>query len=338
MKERRILVPIAETITARQTVDWAVEMVNDGEIHIVFAIPGDEQTPEGQVEREHGESLLRRARAWIAEASDGESLTVRTACLGGDEYLFGPSDYAELFGTYANEHSLGNIIVDPEYWADTVGPMLASFENTIEGHGVAVIEPPLERPARHERVGGRRSLIKVGTLFFVSYAFYLVLGDPFYWFDIATGAAVAAIVAITLGNVTWSREPVYPDSVFRTIRFGLYIPYLIWEIVKANVAIAIVILRPSLPIDPRMTRIDAKVGGGLPLLALANSITLTPGTLTVRGNDQRLVVHTLLPSAREDLFDGRLERAVRFVFYGRELARIPTPRERGDSTVLGEDE
>ena len=67
---------------------------------------------------------------------------------------------------------------------------------------------------------------------------------------------------------------------------------------------------------------------------LANSITLTPCTQTVRADDQELYVHSLVPFAREGLFDGALERWVRFVFYGREAARFPTPRERGDTEIL----
>ena len=326
-------------MTARATIDFAVDRVEDeGAIHLVYVVPGDASTPEGETERETGQTQLQRAVAWAKEDIDDEDIHVEMDVLGAQEYLFGPTDYAELFGAYADEHDLGSIVVDPEYWADTVGPMLASFENALAHQGLTVIEAPVERPARHERVAGTTSPVKVASLFLVSYGFYLVLGDPFYWFDIVTGAAVAGIVAITLGNVTWSRDPTYPGSIYRTVRFGLYIPYLIWEIIKANIAVAIVILRPSMPIDPRMTRIHAKVDSGLPLLALANSITLTPGTLTVRGDDQRLIVHTLVPAAREDLFDGRLERAVRFVFYGRNYARIATPRERGDATLLDEEE
>lgn len=338
MDERRILVPIADTVTARATVDFAVDRANGGAVHLINAVPGDAETPEGASEREAGQSLLDRATAWVHEDIDGGDLEIESAILGADEYLFGPSDFAGLFGGYADEHDLETIVIDPEYWADTVGPMLASFERSLEHEGLRVLEPPVERPARHERVAGRTSVSKVGSLFVVSFAFYLLLGDPFYWFDLVTGAAVAGLVAITLGNVTWGRDPTYPGSIMRTIRFGLYIPYLVWEIIKANVVIATVILRPSMPIDPRMVRMDAKVDGGLPLLALANSITLTPGTLTVRGNDQRLIVHTLVPAAREDLFDGRLERAVRFVFYGRRFARIASPRERDDVEVLGSDE
>lgn len=326
-----VLVPIADTRTARRTIDVAVSMADGGAIHLVYATPGDEETPEGERQHEQGGDLLERARAWVHE--DGAT-EVETALLGAGEYLFGPDDYARVFGEYADDHALDRIVIDPEYWEDTFGPMLASFERALATTGLAVTTAQVTRPARHHRVAGRWSPAKVGSLFLVSYAFYLLLGDPFYWFDIVTGAAVAGIVAILLGNVTWSRDPTYPGSIVRTVRFAIYIPYLLWEIIKANIVISTVILRPSMPIDPRMTRMSAKVGGGLPLLSLANSITLTPGTLTVRGNDQRLIVHTLLADAREDLFDGRLERAVRFVFYGRERAGIPSPRERGDVEVL----
>ncbi len=163
------------------------------------------------------------------------------------------------------------------------------------------------------------------------------MGDPTYWFDLVTGVAVAGIVSFSLANVTFSFPLHRVESPLRTLRFAIYVPYLIWEIVRANIAISYVILRPSMPIEPVVTRVDARVRSGLPLLALANSITLTPGTLVVRANDQRLIVHTLIPPAREDLFDGSLERAVRFVFNAARR-RIPTPRERGDAEIVGGDE
>jgi multicomponent Na+:H+ antiporter subunit E len=58
----------------------------------------------------------------------------------------------------------------------------------------------------------------------------------------------------------------------------------------------------------------------------------------VRANDRDLVVHTLITGAREDRFDGGLEREVSFVFYGREAAGIPSPRERDEAEILGEEE
>jgi multicomponent Na+:H+ antiporter subunit E len=93
-------------------------------------------------------------------------------------------------------------------------------------------------------------------------------------------------------------------------------------------AIAYVVLHPDLPIDPEMVEFDAAVWSALPVTTLANSITLTPGTLTVDVSRQHFTVHTLTGSSRDDLFSGALERAVRFVFYGRAAARIPSPVER----------
>jgi multicomponent Na+:H+ antiporter subunit E len=117
-----------------------------------------------------------------------------------------------------------------------------------------------------------------------------------------------------------------------------YVPYLLYEITKANLQVAAVILHPRLPIAPRMTRLESAVWGSLPVTTLANSITLTPGTLTVRVEGRNLLVHSLVPASREGLFDGSLERAVRFVFYGRRAMSIASPRERGDAAVLDPEE
>lgn len=335
--DRALLVPLAETVTARDTVDHAVAQAGTGEIHLVVALgEGDEQYED---RRQDAEFLLQRAAAWAEEDARGQPLTIETHVLGAESYLFGPNDYARLFADCLDTHGLDAIVLDPEYWANTTAPLVESFRNEIEARGVTVETPVTPRPAQHERIVGRWDTSKVLTVFVISFGFYLVLGDPFYWFDIITGFAVAGIVALSLSHITYGQAPTYPRSAIRTVRFSLYIPYLVYEIIKANIVIAIVILRPSMPIDPRMTRVRMRVRGGLPTLALANSITLTPGTLTVRASSDELIIHTLVPSAREDLFGGRLERAIRFVFEGRAASAIPSPEEREDARVLerGED-
>jgi len=70
---------------------------------------------------------------------------------------------------------------------------------------------------------------------------------------------------------------------------------------------------------------------GLPVTSLANSITLTPGTVTVDVRERHFHVHALTQSARDGIYEGGLERAIRFVFFGRAAARIPSPRERGQT-------
>jgi multicomponent Na+:H+ antiporter subunit E len=147
-------------------------------------------------------------------------------------------------------------------------------------------------------------------------------------FELVTGAISAGIVATALWGISLT-TPVQPVRTGKQLgRFALYVPYLLYEIAKANVEIAYVVLHPDLPIDPEMVEFDAAVWSALPVTTLANSITLTPGTLTVDVSRQHFTVHTLTGNAREGLFAGTLERAVRFVFYGRAAARIPSPLER----------
>jgi len=147
--------------------------------------------------------------------------------------------------------------------------------------------------------------------------------------DFLTGAITAAIVTALLAPIAFSRQPSLTRIPRQVTRMAIYAPYLLKEIAVANLQIAYVVLHPSLPIDPEMVELEAAVWGDGPVTTLANSITLTPGTLTVSVSEQAFDIHSLTGSAREDLFDGSLERAVRFVFYGREAAAIPSPRERG---------
>ncbi|SEV82655.1 monovalent cation/H+ antiporter subunit E [Natrinema salifodinae] len=343
MAVERLLVPLSDTVTVRQTVGYAVqsglERADSFECHLVVALPYDANAPESDLHREDAEELLSRARNWVEEDAGDANVTIETATLGADEYLFGPRDYAELFDDYADDHGIDRAIIDPEYQPGVTAQMLQPLERELDRVGLAYDEAPVERPARHGRlVWNREGFDRLFATFWISFGFYLVLGDPFYWFDLVTGAAVAAIVAVSLGHVTFTVPLDRVESPLRTLRFAVYIPYLLWEIVKANIAVSAVILRPSMPIEPTLTRVNSRVRGGLPLTALANSITLTPGTLTVRATDQQLLVHTLIPSAREDLFDGGLERAIRFVFYGRDSAAIPSPRERDDAEIVGGDE
>ncbi|OAQ54385.1 hypothetical protein HTG_02235 [Natrinema mahii] len=342
MAVERLLVPLSDTVTVRQTVGYAVqsglERADSLECHLVVALPYDDAVPESARQREDADDLLSRARNWVEEDAGDADVTIETATLGADEYLFGPRDYAEIFDDYAAAQGIDRVVLDPEYQPGVTARILQPLERELDRIGLAYDEAPVERSTRRGRLTGSEDFDRLFATFMVSYGFYLVLGDPTYWFDLVTGAAVAGIVAVSLARVTFSVPLDRVQSPIRVVRFALYIPYLLWEIVKANIAVSAVILRPSMPIEPTLTQVDSRVRSGLPLTALANSITLTPGTLTVRATDQRLLVHTLIPAAREDLFDGGLEKAIRFVFYGRESAAIPSPRERDDAEIVGGDE
>lgn len=336
MATDRVLVPVEQSVTIRRAVGYAVEEALDTEgceLHFVAAVTDDEETPTGQATIENAEELLERVRSWVNEDADGE-IPVETAVIGTDRYLFSPRDYADAFANYVRENEISRVILDPEYRPGASAPMLRSIEHRFDEQGIEYVEAPVDPQTRRGQMVTAGSASRFVTLFFISFGFYLVLGDPTYWFDLLTGTITGLLVAVSLSHVTFSRPPTARGSPIRVIRFMFYVPYLLFQIVKANIAVAVVILRPSMPIDPRLTRVRVNVRGGLPLTSLANSITLTPGTLTVRADDQDLIIHSLIPEAREDLFDGGLERAVRFVFYGRSAARIASPKERDDAEIL----
>jgi multicomponent Na+:H+ antiporter subunit E len=212
--------------------------------------------------------------------------------------------------------------------------LLRPLEHELRELGIDYETAGVTRQVRRGPLLTRSSPLRFGTVFTVSLAFYMILAaDPFYWFEWATGLVTATIVAVSMSQITLNSDP-DRNSVMRLLRHIPYVPYLFWEILKANIAVAAVILNPRGEIDPRITRIRPAVYGSLETAVLANSITLTPGTLTVRVSEDGLIVHTLLPSVRDDLFEGGLERAVRYVFYGRKAMAIATPRERGDTENL----
>ncbi|MCF7929607.1 MAG: Na+/H+ antiporter subunit E [Spirochaetales bacterium] len=71
----------------------------------------------------------------------------------------------------------------------------------------------------------------------------------------------------------------------------VYLVVFLWELIKSNLDVAVRVLNPRLPINPGIVRFKTKMDSDLGKLILANSITLTPGTLTVDVEDDTLTVH-----------------------------------------------
>ncbi|THE62751.1 monovalent cation/H+ antiporter subunit E [Salinadaptatus halalkaliphilus] len=326
-----ILVPIAPSSTLEQTVSHAIGLARerDGGVHLVRTVSGryaDEEPAE--VDKRVLERAERRAR----EAGP-DDLSLTTAFLGTDQYMAAPSEHIECLLEYAAANGIGEIVLDPNYTIDATAPTLQSLESILERTGVDFEQAPVAtdgwQPTGEE-------LIRAGLIGIVAFVFYVGLGGPTYPFALASGVVTAVIAAALLRNVAFETTPRL-GPVAGTVARGLYfVPYLLWEITKANVLFAYVVLHPSLPIDPGLDRVDAAVGSGLSVTAFANSITLTPGTLTVDADGHHLLVHSLNQSAREDLLEGVHEAPVRYLFYGSEGADLPGPGERGDfEAILG---
>lgn len=340
----RLLVPVEESRSLRGTVahavSRAVEAVETGDatIHFVYAEVMRAGDPHfGETQSAHAD-LLEQVSIWaesdLEEAIEGvegvnsADVEIVTATVGAMRYLFSPTNYADEFVAYARANDLETVVLDPGYNPAGNSALLNPLETEIERRGITAERAPVDRPARRRQFPQPRGTLQFIAMFGVSYLFYLTLA----WFgsalDFVTGAIGAAIVGVALSRVTLT-QPLPPRRTARQLlRFAVYVPYLLWEVTKANISIARVILSPRMPIEPSVVRFRAAVWGGLPVTTLANSITLTPGTLTIDVGNREFVVHTLTTSSRRDLLGGTLERAVRFIFWGRAAARIPSPRER----------
>ena len=126
------------------------------------------------------------------------------------------------------------------------------------------------------------------TLFVVCLVLWLVLSGHWDAVHVGLGAAASALV------VWLNRGEEDVTALARALpRMAWYVPWLLGEIVRANLAVTRIVLDPRLPIDPVVVRVCAPLPGALAVTTLANSITLTPGTITLDAEDDQLTVHAL---------------------------------------------
>ena len=149
------------------------------------------------------------------------------------------------------------------------------------------------------------------SLFVVLMIFWLALSGHYVPFLIAMGVVSAAIgvgAAMRMDVVDGEGHPV--QLLLGAIT---YIPWLIWEVCKAAWAVTKVVLDPKLPISPTMTRVVATQRSTVGVATYANSITLTPGTITTGVSGNILTVHALVGDGATDLEGGGMDdRVTRF--------------------------
>ena len=113
------------------------------------------------------------------------------------------------------------------------------------------------------------------------------------WQDLLAGIFIALLVAYITGDLFIQR----PEKLKHPLRYWYflveYLPVFIWEVLKANVDVAYRVIHPDLPINPGIVKVKTTLKTDTALTFLANSITLTPGTLSVDidRDDDCLYVH-----------------------------------------------
>jgi multicomponent Na+:H+ antiporter subunit E len=141
------------------------------------------------------------------------------------------------------------------------------------------------------------------------FAFWLALSGHYSTALVAAGLASAALCTYAVTRAGLLDTEAHPiDLLPGAIT---YFPWLIREIVKSAWSVTKVVLDPRLPISPTMTVVRAGQRTPAGIATYANSITLTPGTITVGIDGNKLTVHALVRAGADDLEAGEMDRRVR---------------------------
>jgi multicomponent Na+:H+ antiporter subunit E len=140
--------------------------------------------------------------------------------------------------------------------------------------------------------------------------FWIVLSGKLDFFHIAAGVVAAAAIAYMSCRLYALSPPVgaigrHPFYTMPWIRLVLYIPWLGWQISVASIQVARIVLSPTVKISPTLFRFRHELPHNLARATLANSITLTPGTVTLDVRGDEFFVHALNRRVAEDLQSSR---------------------------------
>ncbi|HDZ90265.1 MAG: Na+/H+ antiporter subunit E [Deltaproteobacteria bacterium] len=184
-------------------------------------------------------------------------------------------------------------------------------ENTIL-HEPGQGSDPGVTPSTRKRA---RAFLPYAITFILLFSLWIVLSGKFDPFHLSLG--LISCVMVTL----FSKDLIFPEpgtegSLRTWVCFIRYVPWLLYQIFMANLHVLYLTFHPRMMdlIDPRIFRFQSRLKGDLPLVTFANSITLTPGTITVYVSiDGTFTVHALDKSSRESL-PGEMERRIARAF------------------------
>jgi multicomponent Na+:H+ antiporter subunit E len=152
------------------------------------------------------------------------------------------------------------------------------------------------------------TMIHKGSLVGVLFGMWLLLSGHFEPLLLGFGAASCLLVVLIAYRMDVVDREGHPTHIWH--RALLYWPWLLLEIAKSNFAVARLILHPNLPISPVLLQVSASQKTDLGQVIYANSITLTPGTVSVELEDGKILVHALTEEGATALETGEMDRRV----------------------------
>jgi multicomponent Na+:H+ antiporter subunit E len=153
------------------------------------------------------------------------------------------------------------------------------------------------------------------TLFILSFIFWMLLTFEFTVPNIIVGAVSSVICALFFGRI-------FVTNVYKLLQprryywFIIYLFIFIWECLKANIDVAYRVLHPAMPIRPGIVKVKTTLKSDMAKMLLANSITMTPGTISVDIIDDYLYIHWIYirsedPEVYTPIITGAFEKYIK---------------------------
>jgi len=125
------------------------------------------------------------------------------------------------------------------------------------------------------------------------FIFWVAVSGTLKWPQLVVGLAAAIFITYFNRNLLITADD-RPPIRFKTIIWLIgYFFRLLFDIVVANFQVAWLVLHPKMPIEPNMVTLEVNIDRVASRVLLGNSITLTPGTLTVLADEKKYLVHAL---------------------------------------------
>jgi multicomponent Na+:H+ antiporter subunit E len=150
--------------------------------------------------------------------------------------------------------------------------------------------------------------------FLIMFGFWVLLSGKFDLFHLTLGVLSSALVSFMSADLFMYNSQSH-GRLATGFRFLLYLPWLFYQIVLSTLHVTFLALHPKMKdlIDPTIVTFKTKLQTDIAKVALANSITLTPGTITIRVEDQVFYVHAISRKAAAGL-PGEMEDRLAKVF------------------------
>lgn len=153
------------------------------------------------------------------------------------------------------------------------------------------------------------------AIFLILFAHWVIWSGMFDAFHLALGVISCGIVTFMSHDLLFERKQFsFFKDIAEVIRFLKYIPWLMCQIILSNIHVAKIVLKSEMPIEPEIIRFKIKVKKDIAVVTYANSITLTPGTITSDISEGYFYVHCIDKKVADDLLTGEMENRVAHIF------------------------